>query len=166
MELLEIIKPKHLTFGFTCDIIAVERGIVMKNEYSVQALPLEPKLIDLNYFFEELIDASAKLEVYKEKLKGHWLQSGASYANDDIFGLWLKEFNYSGIDGEVHTGKSTVGSFEYRVYITGNESGKCFLYVKGNPNGFCSTLGEIGFSDDYSFFTLSCSNSSFAFVKG
>lgn len=41
----------------------------MKNEYSVQALPLEPKLIDLNYFFEELIDASAKLEVYKEKLK-------------------------------------------------------------------------------------------------
>lgn len=58
-----------MTFGFTCGIITLERGIVMKNEYSVQALPLEPKLIDLNYFFEELIDASAKLEVYKEKLK-------------------------------------------------------------------------------------------------
>ena len=41
----------------------------MKNEYSVQVLPLKPELIDLNYFFEELIDASAKLEVYKEKLK-------------------------------------------------------------------------------------------------
>ena len=115
---------------------------------------------------KEVLPTGNAVKFYKEKLKGHWLQSGASYANDDIFGLWLKEFNYSGIDGEVHTGKSTVGSFEYRVYITGNESGKCFLYVKGNPNGFCSTLGEIGFSDDYSFFTLSCSNSSFAFVKG
>ena len=69
MELLEAIKPKRLTFGLISDIIAVERGIMMKNEYSVQVLPLNPELIDLNYFFEELIDASAKLEVYKEKLK-------------------------------------------------------------------------------------------------
>ena len=69
MELLEAIKPKRLTFGLIGDIIAVERGIMMKNEYSVQVLPLNPELIDLNCFFEELIDASAKLEVYKEKLK-------------------------------------------------------------------------------------------------
>ena len=41
----------------------------MKNEYTIQNLPLDLKLIDPNFFFEELIDAYAKLEVYKEKLK-------------------------------------------------------------------------------------------------
>ena len=49
--------------------MSIERGILMKNEYTIQNLPLDLKLIDPNFFFEELIDAYAKLEVYKEKLK-------------------------------------------------------------------------------------------------
>ena len=42
---------------------------MMKNEYIIRELPFESNLINQAYFFEELIDASAKLEVYKEKLK-------------------------------------------------------------------------------------------------
>ena len=49
--------------------MSIERGVLMKNEYTIQNLPLDLKLIDPNFFFEELIDAYAKLEVYKEKLK-------------------------------------------------------------------------------------------------
>lgn len=41
----------------------------MKNGYNIQELPLDSKSIELSCFFEELIDASVKLEVYKEKLK-------------------------------------------------------------------------------------------------
>lgn len=41
----------------------------MRNEYIIRELPFESTLINQAYFFEELIDASVKLEVYKEKLK-------------------------------------------------------------------------------------------------
>ena len=39
----------------------------MNGAYSASLLPLDTSYIDQNEFFEELIDATAKLEVYKEK---------------------------------------------------------------------------------------------------
>jgi len=105
------------------------------------------------------------VKLYKEKLKGTWNQNGASYADGDILGLWLQSFTYSE-DGEVQTGTNrTVGNFNYSVCLTGDESGKCMLYVKGNPNGFCSTLGEIAFTEDNNHFTLNCRNSCFFFER-
>ena len=38
-------------------------------------LPLDNAVIDQTYFFEELIDATTKLEVYKEKIKDSKLDS-------------------------------------------------------------------------------------------
>lgn len=40
----------------------------MKKAYEARLLPLSNESIDYNFFLDELIDASAKLEVYKEKV--------------------------------------------------------------------------------------------------
>lgn len=107
------------------------------------------------------------VKLCREKLTGTWVQAGASYADGDILGLWLRGFSYSGVDGDAQTATTggTNKQFNYRVLVTGDESGKCYLYVSGNPNLFCSTLGEIAFSDDNNFFTLNCRNSSFLFAR-
>lgn len=47
----------------------------MKTAYEAILLPLEEKTIDQTYYFEELIDATTKLEVYKEKIKDSKLDS-------------------------------------------------------------------------------------------
>lgn len=47
----------------------------MNGAYTANLLPLEAGSIDQNYFLEELIDATAKLEVYKEKIKDSKLDS-------------------------------------------------------------------------------------------
>lgn len=47
----------------------------MNSAYSASLLPLDSKAIDQSYFFEELIDAVTKLEVYKEKIKDSKLDS-------------------------------------------------------------------------------------------
>lgn len=47
----------------------------MDKAYKASLLPLENKFIDQTYFFEELIDATTKLEVYKEKIKDSKLDS-------------------------------------------------------------------------------------------
>ena len=41
----------------------------MNTAYETSFLPLDNAVIDQKYFFEELIDATTKLEVYKEKSK-------------------------------------------------------------------------------------------------
>ena len=41
----------------------------MKTAYEASLLPLDVSIIDQTYYFEELIDATTKLEVYKEKNK-------------------------------------------------------------------------------------------------
>ncbi len=41
----------------------------MKGSYFAALLPIDEKLIDQATFFDELIDATAKLEVYKEKIR-------------------------------------------------------------------------------------------------
>ena len=41
----------------------------MDKAYNASLLPLDNTFIDQTYFFEELIDATTKLEVYKEKIK-------------------------------------------------------------------------------------------------
>jgi len=47
----------------------------MNDAYSAEMLPISPNRIDQSYFLEELIDATAKLEVYKEKIKDSKLDS-------------------------------------------------------------------------------------------
>lgn len=47
----------------------------MNGAYNACLLPLESAVIDQTYFFEELIDATTKLEVYKEKIKDSKLDS-------------------------------------------------------------------------------------------
>lgn len=47
----------------------------MNTAYKASFLPLDNAVIDQNYFFEELIDATTKLEVYKEKIKDSKLDS-------------------------------------------------------------------------------------------
>lgn len=47
----------------------------MTTAYNASLLPLDNSLIDQTYFFEELIDATTKLEVYKEKIKDSKLDS-------------------------------------------------------------------------------------------
>lgn len=47
----------------------------MKKEYEAKMLPLTNGYIDYNIFLDELIDASAKLEVYKEKILDSKLSS-------------------------------------------------------------------------------------------
>lgn len=47
----------------------------MKIAYDAEMLPLNNNIIDPMYFMEELIDATTKLEVYKEKIKDSKLDS-------------------------------------------------------------------------------------------
>lgn len=47
----------------------------MNGAYNPKMLPLTSEMIDQSFFFEELIDATAKLEVYKEKIKDSKLDS-------------------------------------------------------------------------------------------
>lgn len=47
----------------------------MNGAYTPELLPLASGVIDQSYFFEELIDATARLEVYKEKIKDSKLDS-------------------------------------------------------------------------------------------
>ncbi|MDD3394293.1 MAG: Fic family protein [Anaerotignum sp.] len=47
----------------------------MNGAYTAQMLPLNSDVIDYSFFFDELIDATAKLEVYKEKIKDSKLDS-------------------------------------------------------------------------------------------
>lgn len=47
----------------------------MNGAYSAELLPLVAKKIDQTVFFEELIDATSKFEVYKEKIKDSKLES-------------------------------------------------------------------------------------------
>lgn len=47
----------------------------MNGSYDAPILPLEPEIIDQTYFIDELIDATAKLEVYKEKIRDSKLNS-------------------------------------------------------------------------------------------
>lgn len=50
-------------------------GCFMKTAYDASLLPLDSAVIDQAYFYEELIDATTKLEVYKEKIKDSKLDS-------------------------------------------------------------------------------------------
>ena len=103
------------------------------------------------------------VKLYREKLTGNWEVCGAITANTDILGMWVKEFSYSGEDGiEQHASTGGVNkNFVFNVYVTGNEFGKCMLLVKGNPNGFCCTFGEICFTEDGGFCTVQCAGSHF-----
>ncbi|MGN0441963.1 MAG: hypothetical protein ACI4FO_04610 [Acutalibacteraceae bacterium] len=47
----------------------------MNTAYEAKLLPLDNAVIDQTYFFDELIDATTKLEVYKEKIKDSKLDS-------------------------------------------------------------------------------------------
>jgi len=47
----------------------------VENSYTAEILPLAADKINQTFFFEELIDATAKLEVYKEKIKDSKLDS-------------------------------------------------------------------------------------------
>lgn len=43
---------------------------MMNTAYEASLLPIDDSAIDQTYFLEELIDATTKLEVYKEKNQG------------------------------------------------------------------------------------------------
>lgn len=47
----------------------------MKKSFNAQSLPLNNDFVNYNFFIEELIDATAKLEVYKEKIADSKLDS-------------------------------------------------------------------------------------------
>lgn len=52
-----------------------ERRAYMKEAYKASNLPLKDGIINPTFFMEELIDATSKLEVYKEKIKDSKLDS-------------------------------------------------------------------------------------------
>ena len=65
-----------MTNGFKSGIMVYEREVNDMNEsYEASFLPLDSACIDQTYFLEELIDATTKLEVYKEKIKDSKLDS-------------------------------------------------------------------------------------------
>ena len=47
----------------------------MRDAYKAEKLPLSNDLVDYAYFLDELIDATSKLEVYKEKVSDSKLSS-------------------------------------------------------------------------------------------
>lgn len=47
----------------------------MNKAFKAELLPLRDSIIDQTYFIDELIDATTKLEVYKEKIKDSKLDS-------------------------------------------------------------------------------------------
>lgn len=122
-----------------------------------------PELTDMPDHERRMIFMANSVRLNKQKLIGQWEVCGASYANSDILGMWLKGFSYSGEDGAEQraTGGGINKNFAYSVYVTGDETGKCMLMIKGNPNGYCATLGEMHFSEDANYLSLNCAESSF-----
>ena len=86
-------------------------------------------------------------------------------ADEDL----LQDFDYpvyAEVLQEELIGKDFQGkSFDYKIYVTGTETGKVMLYVSGNPITFHATIGEIAFSDDNNSFTLTGSTSFFVFER-
>ena len=65
-----------MTSGSNCATIEEKKGVkTMNGAYSAVNLPLGEEYINQNEFFEELIDATARLEVYKEKINDSKLDS-------------------------------------------------------------------------------------------
>ena len=122
-----------------------------------------PNLLNMPENERKMIIMANSVKLNKQKLIGQWEVCGAAYANSDILGLWLKSFSYSGTDGvdQQASGGGMNKNFTYSVYVIGDETGKCMLMIKGNPNGFCSTLGEMHFTEDANYLTLNCSDSNF-----
>lgn len=65
-----------MAFDFIDDMLYLGKDDApMKEAYTASILPLGASNIDQSFFFEELIDATTKLEVYKEKVKDSKLDS-------------------------------------------------------------------------------------------
>ena len=65
-----IIEPNYLTFGSIYSKIGQWKGDrTMDGSFNAPLLPLQSGIIDQANFLNELIDATAKLEVYKEKIR-------------------------------------------------------------------------------------------------
>lgn len=76
MHKIAKLQPKVLTSGSNCATIEEKKGVkTMNGAYSAVNLPLGEEYINQNEFFEELIDATARLEVYKEKINDSKLDS-------------------------------------------------------------------------------------------
>lgn len=75
-QIIALLSPKVLTFGDNNAIINLrEEFMTMNGAYSAELLPLKAGMIDQSLFFDELIDATSKFEVYKEKIKDSKLES-------------------------------------------------------------------------------------------
>jgi len=71
-----MIEPKILTIGFIRRIIADSKEVKpMTGSYNATLLPLKASDIKRTVFFDEIIDATAKLEVYREKIRDSKLDS-------------------------------------------------------------------------------------------
>ena len=65
-----------MTFGYNNDTILVARkDKYMEKAYLAELLPIDKSKVNFSYFMEELIDASVKIEVYKEKIRASKLDS-------------------------------------------------------------------------------------------
>ena len=97
-------------------------------------LPLEKGLIDQNYFFEDLIDASAKLEVFKEKLKDSKVASSwfmPTLQQKEALASSMLEGTQATLDGvlinEVLPNEKNVNLNEVRNYYIATLAGNDYL---------------------------------------
>lgn len=147
-------------------INAAEAEYAEQQRIELEHLAKQTGVQNLNERTEEerkKIIMANSVKLNKEKLIGNWEVNGATYANNDILGLWLNKISYSGVDGQEQQGFTDAinKTFTYSVYVIGDETGKCMLMIKGNPNGYCATLGEMAFSEDANYLALRCPDSNF-----
>lgn len=115
----------------------------MSGAYAANLLPLEPALIDQSYFLDELIDATAKLEVYKEKIKDSKLDSAwfmPTLQQKEALASSMLEGTQATLDGvftnQVAPNDKDRNLNEVRNYYLATISG--YRYLQGNE-----------FSDDF-----------------
>ena len=115
----------------------------MNEAYTPTILPLLPGTIDQTVFLDELIDATAKLEVYKEKIRdskldSHWfmptLQQKEALASSQLEGTQAT------LDGvlinQVLPNNKDINLNEVRNYFTATVQGHDFLTRRDFSNDF------------------------------
>ena len=127
-----------MIYGFKSGILAEnQEDKTMGDAYIANTLPLDAGCLDIGYFLEELIDATAKLEVYKEKIKDSKLNSSwfmPTLQQKEALASSMLEGTQATLDGvlinQVTPNEKDKNLNEVSNYYDATVSG--YRYLKGN----------------------------------
>lgn len=140
-----------LIFGFYDDILIAEvENMNNAGAFEASLLPLSNGSIDYSYFLNELLDATAKLEVYKEKIADSKLESSwfmPTLQQKEALASSLLEGTQATLDGvltnQAEPSDSDENINEVRNYFMASQKGIYILGREAFSNEFFCELHSI-----------------------